>query len=98
MPDAKLTLKLDRDVIERGKRLAKARGTSLSRLFQNYLAAESEAESSPEPDYKTYVEDGVTYVKNRWGLKLEQPAWYGEKKRELPADYDIKDYILERYG
>lgn len=37
MPDAKLTLKLDRDAIERGKRLAKERGVSLSRLVEGYI-------------------------------------------------------------
>ena len=97
MPDAKLTLKLDRDAIALGKRLAKERGVSLSRLVEGFLRRESEAATSAR-GYSTYEEGGKTYVKNRWGLKLEEPSWYKYLERELPPDYDIKDYILERYG
>lgn len=35
--DSKLTLKLDKDVIERGKAYAEAQGKSLSKIFEDYL-------------------------------------------------------------
>lgn len=37
--DSKLTLKLDKTVIEQAKAYAKEQQTSLSRLIENYLAA-----------------------------------------------------------
>jgi hypothetical protein len=39
---AKLTLSVDPMVVSRAKRLAKARGTSLSRIVESYLRAMSE--------------------------------------------------------
>lgn len=37
MESAKLTLRLDKQVIERGKVYAKEQGTSLSKLFEHFL-------------------------------------------------------------
>lgn len=43
--DSKLTLKLDKDVIEKAKRFADRRGTSLSRIVESYFSGLSEAEA-----------------------------------------------------
>lgn len=37
MPSAKLTLRLDKEVIELGKRFAREQGTSLSRMVESYI-------------------------------------------------------------
>jgi hypothetical protein len=42
--DSKLTLKLDKDVIDKAKRLAERRGTSLSRMVESYFSGLAEAE------------------------------------------------------
>lgn len=42
--DTKLTLKLDKDVIERAKAHAERHGLSLSRLVENYFAGLTDAE------------------------------------------------------
>ncbi|ARA93098.1 hypothetical protein AWN76_007940 [Rhodothermaceae bacterium RA] len=56
-PRTKLTLRLDRDLIEAAKRYADEQGTSLSRLVAGYfraLARQTEAERQPqaEEDWK----------------------------------------------
>lgn len=47
--DAKLTLKLDQEAIERAKRYAERRGLSLSRVVESYFLRLAEAE---EPGQK----------------------------------------------
>ena len=50
MPDVKLTLKLDAEVIARGKEYARRHGTSLSRLVERELiGAYSAGQSEPLP-------------------------------------------------
>ena len=44
--DTKLTLKLDRDVIERTKRYAERRGVSLSEMVETYFAGLTRSEST----------------------------------------------------
>lgn len=51
----KLTLRLERDLIERAKRYARARGTSVSQIVANYfqaLTAEEEDASEPRDHWK----------------------------------------------
>ena len=43
--DAKLTLKLDKDVIERAKRFAKAYNTSISKMVERYLDQVTKSET-----------------------------------------------------
>jgi hypothetical protein len=54
--DAKLTLKLDQDIIRRAKKYAKNKNTSLSRLIENQLRLlvtdlKKEKSFSPEVNY-----------------------------------------------
>ena len=51
----KLTLRLERDLIERAKRYARARGTSVSQIVANYfqaLTTEEETASEPRDHWK----------------------------------------------
>jgi len=49
--DSKLTIKVDKETIERAKRYAKKHNTSISRLVENYLGRLTSAEK------KTYKSD-----------------------------------------
>ena len=74
----KLTLKLRKDIIERGKAFAQQRGTSLSKLVEEYLEAASEPPyqptvTKPDPDVVALMGG----VKNR---RLQT-------NRELYAEY-----------
>jgi len=44
--DTKLTLKLDQEIIEKAKRFARHRNTSLSMLIENYLQSLTNQEDS----------------------------------------------------
>ncbi len=80
--DSKLTLKLDREVIEKAKRYAKRQGVSLSQLVESYLRRLAEAE---EP-----------LQKERTGIAAELAGLFagveiGDAKEEY-VDYLIKKY------
>ena len=83
--DAKLTLKLDKYVIEKAKKYAASHKRSLSRMIEHYLKVLIEKE-------QTQTDDDIEispYVKSmRTGVKL-------------PADFDYKnaygDYLSEKY-
>ncbi len=44
--DGKITLRIDKDVIEQAKEYAREQGTSLSRIIENYLKAMSKPRGS----------------------------------------------------
>jgi hypothetical protein len=44
--DSRITLRLDRDVIEQAREYAREQGTSLSRIIENYLKIMSKPRSS----------------------------------------------------
>ena len=46
--DTKLTLKLEEAVIEQAKRIARKRGTSLSKMVENYLKSLADPEEKKE--------------------------------------------------
>ena len=46
--DTKLTLKLDKDVIERAKRFAKAYNTSISKMVEHYLDQVTKSEADTD--------------------------------------------------
>ena len=83
--DAKLTLKLDKDVIDKAKEYASSQNRSLSRLIESYL------KSLINKEYPQSLSDAEIspYVKSlRTGVKI-------------PADFDHKkargDYLSEKH-
>lgn len=83
--DTKLTLKLDKDVIEKAKEYASSHQRSLSNLVESYLKVLIDKD-------ETKSEDGIEispFVKSlRTGVKL--PADFDEKKT-------YRDYLEEKY-
>ncbi|SIT05819.1 DUF6364 family protein [Belliella pelovolcani] len=83
--DTKLTLKLDKDVIEKAKEYASSHQRSLSNLVESYLKVLIDKD-------ETKSEDGIEispFVKSlRTGVKL--PADFYEKKA-------YRDYLEEKY-
>lgn len=83
--DAKLTLKLDKQVIDKSKDYASSQKRSLSRLVESYLKSLVDADNRKnEDDFKI-----SPFVKNlKTGVKI-------------PADFDYKEaygnYIAEKY-
>jgi hypothetical protein len=65
--DTKLTLKLDKDVIQRAKTYAKERKVSLSRLIENHLRAITENTEKSEEKYLPEVNNLVGILKRREG-------------------------------
>jgi hypothetical protein len=83
--DAKLTLKLDKDVIDKAKEYASSQNRSLSRLIESYL------KSLVNKEYPQSLSDAEIspYVKSlRTGVNI-------------PADFDYKksrgDYLSEKH-
>jgi hypothetical protein len=83
--DAKLTLKLDKDVIDKAKEYASSQNRSLSRLIESYL------KSLINREYPQSLSDAEIspYVKSlRTGVNI-------------PADFDYKkargDYLSEKH-
>ncbi len=83
--DTKLTLKLDKFVIERAKKYASSHKRSLSRMIESYLRAIIDKDS-PETDDDIEISPFVKSMAT--GVKL-------------PADFDYKkaygDYLSEKY-
>ena len=79
--DAKLTLKLDANVIEKAKEYAKAKNTSLSALIENYLQ-----KITSEKKGKRKI---TPLVKSLSGI-IDLPADYDHKK-------DYADYLMRKY-
>ncbi|MFC0875807.1 DUF6364 family protein [Saccharicrinis sp. FJH2] len=83
--DSKLTLKLDKDVIEKAKEYASSHKRSLSRMIESYLKSLIDKEnkcSENEIEISPFVRSMKTGVK-------------------IPADFDYKkvyaDYLAEKY-
>lgn len=83
--DTKLTLKLDKDVIERAKVYAASQKRSLSGLIESYLKTlipKEEDQSGADIDISPFVKSLRTGVK-------------------IPVDYDYKkahsEYLAEKY-
>lgn len=83
--DAKLTLKLDKLVIDKSKKYASSHGKSLSRMIESYLKSLIDKES---PEQKDDIEISPFIKSMQSGVKL-------------PADYNYKrtygDYLAEKY-
>jgi hypothetical protein len=84
--NTKLTLKLDKDVIESAKKYAAKQKTSVSWLFENYIKAITTMQVSNKKSEIT-ISDFVKSI----------PIGNGE----IPADFDYKkdrqDYLVEKY-
>ena len=83
--DAKLTLKLDKFVIDRAKEYASSHKKSLSRMIESYLKSLIDKDL---PKSKDDIEISPFVKSMRTGVKL-------------PSDYDYKkaygDYLAEKY-
>lgn len=83
--DTKLTLKLDKDVIENAKKYAASHKKSLSRMIESYLRSLT-GKDPGEPDDDIEISPFVKSMKT--GVKI-------------PADMDVKkvygDHLTEKY-
>ena len=79
----KLTLNLDRVVIERAKQLAKQRGLSVSTMFSQFIESESEKSEAPRKQLPPLTREALGLV------NLPSDKSY----REL-----IEESLAERYG
>ncbi|WP_339881583.1 DUF6364 family protein [Polaribacter vadi] len=82
--DSKLTLKLDKSVIEQAKKYAKEQQISLSRLIENYLASLTQKDKSNKKEIEI-----TTLVKSLSGsIKVPDDFDYDKAKY---------DYLMEKY-
>ena len=81
--DAKLTLKLNQEAIERAKRYAEHRGLSLSRLVEGYFLRLTESEEPLQEETKGVLAELAGVLK---GLEIGDPR----------AEY--KEYLLKKYS
>ena len=75
--ETKLTLKLKRNIIERGKAFAKKKRTSLSRLIENYL--EKITEQPDEPEISPLVKSLSGVVKASRDVKRDYSKYLKNK-------------------
>ncbi|HSF53729.1 MAG TPA: DUF6364 family protein [Algoriphagus sp.] len=80
--DTKLTLKLDRNIIERAKVYASDHQVSLSKLVENYLNSLTSNQNQKEISISPFVKSISS--------KTPMPADYDYKK-------DYRDYLEEKY-
>jgi len=80
--DAKLTLKLNQEIIEKAKQYASDKKLSLSRLIENYLSSLTSDKMDNEMQISPFVKSLSS------GIKL--PADYDYKK-------DRADYLQNKY-
>lgn len=89
--DTKLTLKLDKEVIELAKEYVKERGTSLSKFIEDFLRKQVKTKD------KEYVDiyEGLSPEVREIAMSFKG----GEK---IDEDFDFKkskaDYLLKKYG
>lgn len=80
--DAKLILKLNREVIDRAKHYAKRRGLSLSRLVEGYFLRLTESEEPFQEERKDVLVELAGVLK---GLEIGNP-------RDEYTEYLLKKY------
>lgn len=82
--DSKLTLKLDKSVIEQAKEYAKKNQVSLSRLFENYLASLTQKDKSnrKEIEISPFVKSIAT------GVSISS---------DIDAREVYREHLLEKY-
>ncbi|WP_397447028.1 DUF6364 family protein [Polaribacter sp. R77954] len=82
--DSKLTLKLDKAVIEQAKEYAKKNQISLSRLIESYLASLTQKEKSNKKEIE------ITPLVESLSGVVKLPKDFDFKK-------DYRDHLLEKY-
>ncbi|MCP4215415.1 MAG: hypothetical protein GY765_12210 [bacterium] len=80
--EAKLTLKLDKDIIEEAKKYARTKNISLSRIVEKYFKAITEKKQDTEKQYTPLVEElsGIIHLDE----DIDQKGAY-------------TDYLIEKY-
>jgi hypothetical protein len=63
--DAKLTLKLDKEIIQKSKKYAKEKGISLSRLIESHLKALTEFSEKKEENYLPEVNNLIGVLERK---------------------------------
>jgi len=88
--DTKLTLKLDKEIIELAKEYVKDQGTSLSKFIEDYLRRKVKP--------KTYPENEELHPLVREMLA----SFNDEGSVDVPEDFDYKkakaEYLIKKYG
>lgn len=82
--DSKLTLKLDKAVIEQAKKYAKEQQISLSRLIENYLASLTQKEQYNKKEIE------ITPLVESLSGVVKLPKDFDFKK-------DYRNHLLEKY-
>ena len=79
--DTKLTLKIDKDVIERAKIFAKKRNVSLSSIVEHYL--EYIVDDKDKNEYTTIVKElsGIISLPENYDLKRDYVEYLLEKHK-----------------
>ena len=88
--DSKLTLKLDSVAIERARQYARRRGTSLSRMVEQYFNSFSPASGDTMQDQASFV--GTTV-----GMLLDEASRWPESET-FDVDTARHDALEERFG
>jgi hypothetical protein len=83
--DTKLTLKLDRDVIERTKQYAEQRGVSLSEMVETYFTGLTRSASTARREPTGIVAELTGIARGVKGVKIDDSA-------ESYADYLAAKY------
>ena len=81
--DAKLTLKLDKGIIEHAKEYARKKNISLSRMVERYFKAVVEKKPDKEKKYSPLVEElsGIINLDNDFDFREEYTDYLLEKYR-----------------
>jgi Family of unknown function (DUF6364) len=83
--DTKLTLSIDRKVIERAKKYAKQERRSISDIVENYLKLLT----------NDIRRDEVNEVQEKKGKYIIKDKWRGAFKLNFPDDVDYKEILEE---
>jgi hypothetical protein len=89
--DTKLTLKLDSVAIERARRYARRRGTSLSRMVEQYFNSFSSASGD-------IMQDRTLFVGTTVGMLLDQASRWPESLPLTDEETARHEALQERYG
>jgi predicted metalloendopeptidase len=81
--DTKLTLKLDKDTIEKAKRFAKKRHLSLSKIVERFFKSLSEKEGIESKQYSPLVKElsGIISLEKDEDMKEKYAEYLVEKYR-----------------
>ncbi len=72
--DAKLTLKLDRDAIERARKYARSRHMSLSKMVEHFFMLVSDDDHAPALPLSPLVRELSGIIKEEQGVEGSEPC------------------------